>query len=71
MLRKLSERKVSFRRKMQEKNKSSILLLVSETMKKNYLKYGDTICFDITYKLLMRKKEESKHLGVGFFIGQD
>lgn len=41
---------------MQEKNKSSILLLVSETMKKNYLKYGDTICFDITYKLLMRKK---------------
>lgn len=36
---------------------SGILLLVSETMKKNYLKYGDQMCFDITYKLLMRKKD--------------
>jgi len=40
-------------------------------MKKNYLKYGDHLCFDITYKLLMRKKDEDKALGVGFFIGSD
>lgn len=70
MLRKLTERKVSFRRKM-ENGKSTILLLVSDSMKKNYTKYGDILCFDITYKLLMRKKSETKHLGVGFFVGQD
>lgn len=44
---------------------------MSDTMKKNYSKYGDILCFDITYKLLMRKKDETKHLGIGFFIGQD
>jgi hypothetical protein len=40
-------------------------------MKKNYAKYGDNIAFDITYKLLMRRKEDAKHIGVGFFVGQD
>lgn len=40
-------------------------------MKKNYLYYGDSLCFDITYKLIMRKKEERRAVGVGFFIGQD
>lgn len=40
-------------------------------MKNNYKNYGDILCFDITYKLLMRKKDETKHLGVGFFVGQD
>ncbi len=40
-------------------------------MKKNYERYGDILCFDITYKLLMRKKDEVKHTGIGFFIGMD
>jgi hypothetical protein len=40
-------------------------------MKKNYAKYGDNLAFDITYKLLMRRKEDIKHIGVGFFVGQD
>jgi hypothetical protein len=40
-------------------------------MKKNYAKYGDNLAFDITYKLLMRRKEDTKHIGVGFFVGQD
>ena len=40
-------------------------------MRKNYEKYGDLVCFDITYKLLHRRKDHSKHLGVGFFVGQD
>ena len=40
-------------------------------MKKNYERYGDILCFDITYKLLMRKKEEVRHTGIGFFIGMD
>lgn len=40
-------------------------------MKKNYIKYGDILCFDITYKLLKKKVGEAKHLGVGFFVGQD
>jgi hypothetical protein len=70
MLRKLTERKVSFRRDG-EHEISPLLLLVSETMKKNYWKYGDNLAFDITYKLLMRRKEDTKHIGVGFFVGQD
>lgn len=40
-------------------------------MQTNYLKYGDLICFDVTYKLLKKKKKQAKHLGVGFFVGQD
>lgn len=40
-------------------------------MSKNYQRYGDMLCFDITYKLLMRKKEEVRHTGIGFFVGQD
>ena len=40
-------------------------------MKSNYRKYGDLLCFDITYKLLKKKRKETKHLGVGFFVGQD
>lgn len=37
----------------------------------NYVNYGDLFCFDITYKLLKKKKRQAKHLGVGFFVGQD
>lgn len=70
MLKKLSERKILFRRKMQN-GKTTILLLVSETMKKNYTKFGDIVCFDITYKLIKKKVGQAKHLGVGFFVGQD
>lgn len=70
MLKKLIERKVMFRRKI-ESEKTVILLLVSETMKKSYLQYGDVICFDITYKLLRKTFGQSKHVGVGFFVGQD
>ena len=33
--------------------------------------YGDNVCFDITYKLLKKKFLEERHLGVGFFVGQD
>lgn len=40
-------------------------------MKKNYQKYGDNLAFDITYKLLMRKKDDERYVGVGFFVGQD
>jgi len=40
-------------------------------MKRNYLSYGDNLCFDVTYKLLKKKRGEAKHLGVGFFVGQD
>ena len=40
-------------------------------MKTGYKKYGDLMCFDITYKLLKKKKKQLKHLGVGFFVGQD
>lgn len=40
-------------------------------MKKNYERYADLMCFDITYKLLKKKKKQLKHLGVGFFVGQD
>lgn len=29
------------------------------------------MCFDITYKLLKKKKNQKKHLGTGFFVGQD
>jgi hypothetical protein len=72
MLSKLTERKVLFRRKINEDDgKSIILVMVSQTMKKNYEKYGDILCFDITYKLLMRRKEEFRHTGMGFFIGSD
>lgn len=62
---------MTFRRKIDQDGKSTILLLVSESMKKNYEKYGDVLCFDITYKLLMRKKDEDKHHGLGFFVGMD
>jgi hypothetical protein len=72
MLSKLTERKVIFRRKISEDDgKSIILVMISQTMKKNYERYGDMLCFDITYKLLMRKKEEFRHTGMGFFIGSD
>jgi hypothetical protein len=70
MLRKLTERKILFRRKI-DKGKTNIMILASENMKKNYIKFGDILCFDITYKLLKKKVKESKHLGVGFFVGQD
>lgn len=40
-------------------------------MRKNYVKFGDNLSFDITYKLLKKKVTEPKHLGVGFFVGQD
>jgi hypothetical protein len=40
-------------------------------MRKNYERYADLLCFDITYKLLKKKKKQVKHLGVGFFVGQD
>lgn len=40
-------------------------------MKSGYLRYGDLLCFDITYKLLKKKKKQQKHVGVGFFVGQD
>jgi hypothetical protein len=40
-------------------------------MKKNYKIYGDMICFDITYKLLKKKRNDLKHLGIGFFVGQN
>lgn len=40
-------------------------------MKSNYKKYGDLLCFDITYKLLKKSRKQMKHLGVGFFVGQD
>lgn len=40
-------------------------------MQSNYLKYGDLLCFDVTYKLLKKKKKQAKHIGVGFFVGQD
>jgi hypothetical protein len=57
MLSKLTERKVIFRRKINEEDgKSIILVMISQSMKKNYERYGDMLCFDITYKLLMRKK---------------
>lgn len=70
MLKKLTERKVIFRRKIENGN-STILLIVSESMKKTYQLYGDSICFDITYKLLKKKRGQYKHLGVGFFVGLD
>ena len=50
---------------------NGILLLCSDTMRKNYERYADLLCFDITYKLLKKKKKQVKHLGVGFFVGQD
>ena len=40
-------------------------------MRSNYMLYGDNVCFDITYKLLKKKFLEERHLGVGFFVGQD
>lgn len=40
-------------------------------MKKFYLQYGDVICFDVTYKLLKKLKNQVSHIGVGFFVGQD
>lgn len=67
LLEKLTQRNVTFRRDAE----NGILLLCSETMKKNYEKYADLMCFDITYKLLKKKKRQVKHLGVGFFVGQD
>ena len=55
MLQKLTQRKVTFRRKI-ENGQTVILLLLSETMRENYRLYGDMMCFDITYKLLKRKQ---------------
>lgn len=40
-------------------------------MKMNYRTYGDMICFDITYRLLKKMRTAAKHLGVGFFVGQN
>ena len=40
-------------------------------MKKNYLKYGDVLCFDLTYKLLKKKRKSDRNIGIGFFVGQD
>ena len=40
-------------------------------MKNNYILYGDVLCFDITYKLLKKRKRTDKHIGIGFFVGQD
>jgi hypothetical protein len=54
-----------------EAGKTTIIILVSESMKKNYIKFGDILCFDVTYKLLKKKVSEPKHLGVGFFVGTD
>lgn len=30
----------------------NIIVVVSESMRRNYVKYGDILSFDITYKLL-------------------
>lgn len=40
-------------------------------MKKSYLRFGDILCFDITYKLIKKKVGEARHAGVGFFVGHD
>jgi hypothetical protein len=69
-LEKLTQKNVTFRRHL-EGEKTIILLICTESMKSNYRKYGDLLCFDITYKLLKKKRKETKHLGVGFFVGQD
>lgn len=70
MLKRLTEKKVMFRRKI-EQGKTTILVIASEAMKQKYIQFGDTICFDITYKLLKKKRADDRHLGVGFFVGQD
>ena len=46
-------------------------MICTQTMRQNYRCYGDLLCFDLTYKLLKKRKTDSKHLGVGFFVGQD
>lgn len=60
----LEELNAKFRRDTDSK----ILVVCSETMRKNYVTYGDLISFDITYKLVKRSKK-IKHLGVGFIVG--
>lgn len=67
LLEKLSQRNVTFRRDAER----GLLLLCSDSMKRNYDRYGDLLCFDITYKLLKKKKGQARHIGVGFFVGQD
>lgn len=67
LLEKLTQKNVIFRRDIEK----GILVLCSETMKKNYELYGDLLCFDLTYKLLKKKKFQQDQVGVGFFVGMD
>lgn len=54
-----------------EKREDTAIVLVSKTMKENYIRFGDMLCFDLTYKLLKKKINVDKHIGVGFFVGMD
>jgi hypothetical protein len=48
-----------------------MLLIVSPISKANYLKYGDTVYFDVTYNLVREQWHRQKFYGIGFFSGVD
>lgn len=45
----------------------NIIVVVSESMRRNYVKYGDILSFDITYKLLKNFNSNGQQYNVGVF----
>lgn len=48
-----------------------IIFMRSETMRDNYLQFGETITFDLTYDTLRKPTPFGNKYGVGYFYGQD
>ena len=40
-------------------------------MKSNYKNYGETINFEISYRILSQPSSDGSPIGIGFFFGKD
>ena len=46
-----------------------LLLASSGHMKELYRRFGDTVCFDITYNVIVKRSMSNHQWGIGFFVG--
>jgi hypothetical protein len=48
-----------------------IIVIVSQTMKKSFQRYGELLSFDITYNLLRNRTSDEKRYRLGVFCVTD
>lgn len=48
-----------------------LILITTESMRKNYYVYGEVLCVDFVPMMIKRRSPSGRHFDVGFFTGVD